>query len=492
MNGAAITGSVMPLNILVRYSFPYSRLADSIRHFTGQDLQLSEGEEAGAGIAIAGDYEFDDSIEEFRHLEVLLTYSHEQFHLRHLTASPTGMALYLIGARQYAEIRAWLRKWGDRIGASAETPVRLPLTTQHAGDPEIEALEQKRETYGLYHALLMDELKDMNLLQAADQVLLPLSEFLVQISEPVFGAADPFPDIDLAEAHDQAVNVAGLTGRAVLEGLARMNEFLFLASLGAPIDVINSVVAARLHGVYGHTSAVAHQLLGLSSTDSWLGVAKLSDWAMQAPLLPFLLRGRKTVTMMELLPAWRFVLLASRFKQAKLDVKKLMTDDRQVAATLFGSLGWEDPWRIAERILETDVETPKSALTRHYFENLRLGAELRHNHPAVLWCPALGDAGHRLQAVYNIFADGIRGGSTGKLAADDKSWALVASLVDDAMADTLMMDADFTRAFQYARVVSDFFRGNPSAGFLVGKSLVQCVGQPAAKRIIDAGYFTAS
>lgn len=491
MSGDEISGSVMPLNILVRYNFPYSKLTESVRHFTGHDIELSEGEEAGADIAIADDYEFNDSVEEFKHLEVLLTYSHEQFHLRHLTASPTGMVLYLIGARQYAEIHAWLRKWGDRIGASPDTPVHLPLTTKHADDPEVGALQEARHTYGMYQALLMEELKGSNLLKAANQVLLPLSEFLVQISKPVFDTTDRFPDIDVADAHDQAVNVGGLTGRAVLEGLARMNELLFLAHLGAPIDVINNLVAAKLHGIYGHTSAIVQELLGVSSPDSWWVVAKLSDWAMQAPLLPFLLRGRETVTIMELLPAWRFFLLVSRFKQNKLDVKKLMTDDREVATTLFGSLGWEDPWRIAERILESDVKTPKSALTRHYFENLRLGAELRQNDPMILCCPALGDAGHRLQAVYNIFADGIRGGSTGKLAADDQSSALILSLVDDASADTLMMDSDFTRSLQYAQVVSDFFGGEPSAGLLAGKSLMNRVGQPAAKRIIEAGYFTA-
>lgn len=482
-----VKGSVIPLNLTVRYSFSFSELQESIWYLGGdQNLLLEESEIPGTPIALPDDFKFIDNVEEFHHLEVFLTYLHEQFHLRHLTSSPIGFLLYVINARQYAYMYSAIRNWGERIGSSPEVPIRLPLNTHHVEDPDVQKIKVVWDVFGSYQTLFMESLSDTTLLEATSGILRPLTEELEQISASVLGTSDVYPDIDLGEAHNQSINPGGLTGRAVLEGLARMNEFMTLAYLNAPMELINSFVAEKQHGIYAQTSGVASALLNVSSVDSWMLVAKLSDWAMQAPVMPFLLRGRETISIMELLPAWRYFLLVSRFKQAGFKVSDLIENEREVATELFSSLGWDDPWRVAERILQEKLPTPNSALTRHYIENLQVGAQLRLSNSSFMSFPQMEDEVHRLGAVFNIFANEIYGGTTGKLAEDKDSWSLIASLVNDAIVDALLLDEDLTRPIHYAQLVSDFFGEKPTSGELLGRGLIDTLGQAGAKRIIEA------
>jgi len=401
------------------------------------------------------------------------------------------MLLYLLGGREFAYVYAALRRWGERIGASPEATVNLPLRTHHAEDSEIQEIVQAWETFGVFQNLLMDSMGELTFLDVTSEVLQPLLNEVGIMTRTALKSPDTYPLIDLGTNHDQPVTPTGkdghqLTGRAVLEGLARMNELMSLAALGVPLDAINEIIVAKQHGIYGETIGIAGRLLNVDSTSAWMMVAKLSDWALQAPVLPFLLRERETVPIMELLPAWRYIRLVSRFKQANFTLDDLLHREREVATNLFTGLGWADPWKVAKSILETDIPSPKAVLTRHYWENLQLGAELRLSNPAVLSFPNLGDQGHKLQALFNIFSDGIAQRVGSGISEDPQRWSLIASLITDASAHDLLLSENLAAAYQYAKWVSDFTGGEPKPGTLLGKALVDCVGNVAAKKVLEA------
>ena len=96
-----ISGGVVPLNLAVMYRFSWSTLESAVHGLFGKGatLEVGPGEELGAAL-VAPDGELSADDETFRCLRVLLTYEHEQLHLRHLTGSPIGLLLYLLGGRQ--------------------------------------------------------------------------------------------------------------------------------------------------------------------------------------------------------------------------------------------------------------------------------------------------------------------------------------------------------------------------------------------------------
>lgn len=494
MDKNVISGTVIPFNLAVYYSFPRSTLNEAQRFFGGDpDTVWVEGESLLQPLKKLDESEFKDSDEEIRHINVILTYSHEQFHLRHLTASPIGLLLYMIGARQFAYVYAALQRWGERIGQSPGAPIHLPLRTHHSEDAEIQEIERVWTSFGIYQSLFMDSLGNVTLLDITGGGLKPLLDEVQILTSRALNIPDQYPLLDLQENFNEPANpTAGdnqLTGRAVLEGLARMNELITLGLIGIPLDAINHIVAGKMHGIYGHTIAIAGALLKVQSTRAWMIVAKLSDWALQAPVLPFLLRGRETVPIMELLPSWRYMLLVSRFKQAGFTLDDLLKREREVAANLFGGLGWSDPWQIAESILQINVPAPKSVLTRHYWENLQLGARLRMSDPSVLSFPDLGDEGYKLQALFNIFSDGIAQRVGSRLSTDPERWSLLLSLVTDVTAEALLLGKNLKTAFQYAKWVSDFTGGQPSSAKIVRKALVYCLGEVTAARVFDDERF---
>ena len=131
--GEEIAGGVVPLNLCVMYRFSYQTFLSSMQYFFGDiSIELDKGELPGTGLKLHEEFKFGENEEAFRHLQVLLTYLHEQFHLRHLTASPLGFLLYLLGGRQYAYIASYLRNWGSEIGNLQDYRPHIPLLYREA------------------------------------------------------------------------------------------------------------------------------------------------------------------------------------------------------------------------------------------------------------------------------------------------------------------------------------------------------------------------
>jgi hypothetical protein len=389
----------------------------------------------------------------------------------------------MLGGRQYAYMVNELQKFGRRVTSDETMNPTMPLSVAHARDTEIVAIHDVRRVFALYSALFMGDMTGTTLAAARDDILPSLFSEVESVCRRALGLDDLYPPVSTWGAGDESCSIDATTGEAVLEGLARTNEYLLAVWLGAPMQMLNRYIAVKNHGVYAITNNVVQRLLGLSAPHTWPVVARLSDWALQAPVLPFLLAGRATVGLPELLPAWRFMLLVSRWGQLGLSPDDIFDSDAEAA--LFANLGWESPRQVAERILGTSVNPPASSLTRLYLENLRLAAKIRLEQPNVLSFPVQGDDGHRLEAVYNVFSDGMRGGASGRFATGQDTWQIPYLLLDDAVIDALLDDEHLGRPFFAARMLSDFLTDEAmKPGILVGLSLRQVLGKDATMRLL--------
>ena len=484
MNGDDISGAAVPMNLSVWYRFSFETLESAIRGLGGDDatLELRDGEEPGTAVELSN-HGLQNDDETFSYLRVLLAYQHEQLHLRHLTGSPIGFLLYMLGSRQYLYMLNELQAFGRRVASNEMMDPTLPLSVAHADEPEMVTINRFRSRFGLYHALFMSDMTDVTLAEARDRVLPSLFAELESMCRGALGVTNVYPPVTLAGADDQPCSIGATTGEAVLEGLARANEYLMAAGLGASAEMINRYIAIKQHGIYAVTNAVANEALGLSGERTWPVVARLSDWALQAPVLPFLLAGRTRVGLPELLPAWRFILLVSRCDLLGMSPDDIIGSDAEAA--LFANLGWESPRQIADRILALPDISPTGTLTRLYLENLRLAARIRLEQPSVLWSPAHGDGIHRLEAVYNIFSDGMRPGASGRFAASKDTWQIPYLLIDDAVVDGLLDDKHLGRPLFAARMVSDFLTDKSiNPGMLVARSLRGVLGKTAAAGLL--------
>ncbi len=278
--------------------------------------------------------------------------------------------------------------------------------------------------FQLFQDSLQGDLPELNLLRATSQVLRPALGEVQDVCSHALGREEVYPYLDVGEMWDHSFDLGALTGRAVVEGLARANEYLNAILRDLPLELLNQYTLLKHHSQYALTASLLEQRLGLKPPNTWWVVARLSDWALQPPLLPFLLQERSSVFVPELLPAWRFVLLLPRFAEDGFAVDDLMRR-REVAEDLFGGLGWDNsPWTVAEHVRTAGLPRPASVLTRHYVEGLQLAAELRESEPDVMSVPVLGNRGYRLQAVYNIFTDRFMQGGTGRFTEDRDTWAI--------------------------------------------------------------------
>jgi hypothetical protein len=485
MEKTDISGGVQPLNLSVVYNFPYSTLEAAIRFFFGDvSLELDEGEELGSGLKIRDDLEFNGSEEEFEHLRVLLTFQHEQFHLRHFTASPIGLLLYCIGGRQYAYLAQALTEWAKRIADHPLIKLRIPLIHNHRGAPEIRTIVKAQDNFGLFQSIFTGDVHNLNLMETKNEVLPAFTEQIETICKTALGMDDVYPEIAIMGDAGQPTSLNNLTGEAVIEGLARCNELISAITLGIPLQTLNRYISVKQHGVYALAIALVEQILGMTAPLSYMVTAKLADWALQAPLFPFLLRERDFVTLEELLPCWRFILLCSRFEQAGFSQDDLNRREREIANELFCGLGWDNPWDVARRIIEARIPPPKSVLTHHYIENLQLGAELRQSEPEVMSYPMMGVHGHKLQAIFNIFQDQIVPGTTGKLSTEPEVLHILFTLLDDSIIDGLLLDSNLGRPLGVARLLERSFPQLGSSGTHFATHLFNILGKPVALRIL--------
>jgi len=489
MSQATGGGAGTPLNFAVYLDFPAAELEEALTYLFGEGIALDEGEEAGTSISVREDFDFAGDKTSFHHLLRFLTFRHEALHVRHLAGGVLGLVNYLVGGTQYGRMVHELGRWGQRIAGEPGADGRLPLLRHHASEVEIARIEEIRAYHGSMLATVMGGLGDARLLQTASTEGRALLDFLAsQCARALTLPCQP-PSEMLADPWDATLEPAGLTGRAVLEGLARCNEYLLASHLGADQKTLNLLFQHKHHGDYALALELVREDLGLTLWRATLATAHLADLALQAPWLPFLLEGRDRVDFRELLPAWRFLLLLNRSKERRLTEKDFQKDPADVAETLFRDLDWESPRRLAERVLATEIPEPEALLTRHYVRCLKRGAQLRLEAPEVFVLPVQSEGSHLLEPVYYWLRDRVIPGATGLLTADPRYAQLFLLLIDDALVDDLLGREDLSLSTVMTKRFLEATGQEPdeaqrNAGAHVRRQLEHMVG-PAAKRILD-------
>jgi hypothetical protein len=485
----ATGGGVSPLNFTVYLDFPAAELEEALTYLFGEGFALQEGSEAGTRVGLREDVDFAGDKMSFHHLLRFLTFRHEALHMRHLAGGVLGLVNYTVGATQYARMVHELGRWGQRIAGEPDVDCQLPLLHHHASDEEMAQIGQIRADHGLMGATVMGGLGDAQLLETASSAGRALLDFLA--SECVRVLKLPHQQLPemLADPWDAPVEPAGMTGRAVLEGLARCNEYLLAGHLGADQKTLNLLFKKKHHGEYALALDLVRKDLDLTLWGAIRATAHLADLALQAPWLPFLLEGRGRVDFKELLPSWRFLLLLNRSQERRLTEEDFQKDPHGVAETLFRELKWESPRQLAERVLATEIPEPKSLLTRHYVRCLKQGAQLRLDAPEVFVLPFQSEGSRLLEPVYYLLRDRVIPGAAGLLTADPRYAQLFLLLIDDALIDDLLVREDLSlstviaqRFLEAAGQKSDEAQRNAEAH--VRRRLEHIVG-PVAKRILD-------
>lgn len=481
-------GGATPLNFAVFCDFPAAELKDAVAYLFGENLDLTESERLGAGLSVREDVDFANDKTSFEHLRRFLTWRHEALHFRHLSGGVLGMVLYFVGGTQYNLMAKHLGAWGRRVADEPESDCRLPLERSRAGDPEMNRIADIRTMHGAMAATVMGGLDAAQLLETASTLGRPLMDFLVLTCEGVFGKREASPDL-VADPADAALEPDGITGLAVLEGLARCNEYLLAVQLGANDKTLNRLFSRKHHGEYALAIDFVAKTLGLAYLPSTLMTAYCADLALQAPWLPFLLRGRTQVDFKELLPAWRFKLLVEGCKTRGLNERHFQDDPTGTAGALFDMLGWEAPRRLAERVLSAELAEPNFVLTRHYFRCLQEGARLRLTTPEAFVMPGQHTGTHLLEPVYYLFRDKVMPGSTGLLSTDPQYAELFLLLVDDAIVDDLLYRESLALstviAQRFYELIGSAPQARDEAEERVRGQLKLMVGPQVARRIVE-------
>jgi hypothetical protein len=440
MDASNISGAVTPLNFCVYYNFPFERWEQAFRHFFGEEsLWLAKGEPPGTCPTLRPSFTFTTDEETFEHLRVLLTYEHEQFHFRHMAGSPLGLVLYIIGGTQYLSMARLLTQWGNRVGADPGQDLTLPLQRTAAGAAEIERIGELQSLYGALQASIMGGLDGLTLGEAATTYTPVLLETLERNCRQALGLTGASPKIVLRTSAEFPAAPVGLTDTSVVEGLARCNEYFLAMHLGAGVETLNRVFLLKHHSDYALALEFASQRLGLPVHMTSLVVAHCADLALQVPWLPFLLEGRDSVAIEELLPGWRFFLLIEECRKRKIGPDEFSGDHRAIARDLFDAHGWEDPWNLAARIEAAQIRPPSAMLSRHYVRTLTTGASLRVAFPFAFVFPDQVPGTHLLGSMYNLFQDRITPGTTGLLLSEPENLRIIELLIDDAVIDSLLM-----------------------------------------------------
>lgn len=478
-----IAGALIPGSLAVLYHFPHQLLVDAVRYIFGDEAAIATTEgHAAHDWTVAPGVRFDTE-EGYFHLRIVLSWLHEQLHVRHLTSSPVGFGLWVLQAQEYALSLRGLRRWGQRVGA-AGLPARQPVFTRHGDDAEVQEIATTKRNFSVFHQTLRRKV-DLSGEDLAATVLPALLATLKPFCERVLGQPSSIPQFVSGLPGAGSAPLDALSGDAVVEGLARVNEYLAAMRLGAGVEVLNRYSVEKGLELYQGAIGLVGRFLKVEPPKSWLIAARLLDWALQAPLLPFLLAGRGRVGVEEMLPGWRFTLLVFSFQRLGFTLDDLLARGDDVQRALFQARGWESPLELADRIRTANLKLPEPLLTRACVEKLRLAAELRLRDPAVLFAPVGSNDTLRLEKGFSLFEDGAVASSGGLTPKELVEFSL--GLLDDAVVDAVWasdtLSAPFSVAGQLSRAL---FGGALTPLALVARTLNATVGVAAGKEIMMA------
>jgi hypothetical protein len=484
-----ISGALIPGSNSIYYSFPLERLQAASLHLFGGTLDEVAKREWAIGAEALKPNELPsinwESERSYLHLRVYLTHYHELLHLRQLSTSPIGFILWAMQSRDYAKSTQFLMRWGKRVAKHGVVP-QLPLLEHHSSDPEIEHIRKIKLSYSIISGLFRGGIDDVFTRQDAVKSILPLTYSEIEpVCEKLLKAPGTYPNIGMMLPNDMSISANNITGEAIIEGFARSNEYLIAVAMGAPKELLNRYLVEKGHGKYQVAITLVENLTKTRSPSCFGLTAVLADWALQAPVLPFLLKGRSSVTLEELLPAWRFFLLTSRFHQYGFSYSDIMQNYKEVEDKLFNGLHWLTPTEVSERILNAVINVPSPSLTKLVVKKLLLAAEIRKRNAVTLAFPFVSQDVNELMTGMGMFSDGSCC-AFGELSCSDSRWVeLWMTLFDDATVDSL---CGLPTLYGPLRIARAMLRGSSKVTpeSLLKQRLQLILGQVTAERLLDS------
>lgn len=320
----------------------------------------------------------------YDHLLMHSVFWHEQYHLRHVNASPLGLLIALCYAVSFAESTELLKEWAVKIKSHNTTPI-LPLTENHKSDVDIDYLRRIRFFGQAPFLLLYGDYNVSNKIMI-NELLLKTNKLISTSCRALFGRTFEYPEVKHKFTTEmRSINPHNITGRSVIEGLARMSEYMhIIKEFNPPIDIINRYFLHNAHSEYQIANSHVCKVLGRNDIATFLPTALFADWALQAPILPFLLDGRKEISAEEILPCSRFCLITDRFKKFSFKIDDVIKRPEVIENAIFEDLGWETPTNIAKKTLKIKNLDITSIVLKEKIKNFKTGAELRIKYPFTL------------------------------------------------------------------------------------------------------------
>ena len=456
---AFVTSEADLLHCCVNYDFSYSQLENAFHLiFPGISHELSQDEPAGTAMLLSNEFRLDRSEESFNALQTILTLRHEEFHIRHLTGSPLAMMLYMIMANKQHSIGRYLKHWGMNTGTDLAADMNIPLAVSNANHDSIRQVLRLSNQHDSAFKAIMGGSEDWPEDQASSACETAL-QIIQSWSEQHMGFRDHFPSVGRMANLNIGLCPKSLNGYAVAEGLARCDEYLNATKFTHDPLILNRVFLLKHFGPYGLAIEVVRRILNLDkATDATIMTFFCSDWAIQIPGLPFLLRNREKVSLEELLPGCRFFLLVSLCGSRKVSSRDISTNPTAVAEELFSALGWDDPWTIAKRIGELEMPSPRDPMLCHYFESMRTCAKLRLSNLNKPLSLDSGQGSHLLSPLFCIYTDRLTPGSTGKFLPQLGVQPVVEQLILDITMASVLYEKNMQRPYQLIRLQSEFLK----------------------------------
>jgi hypothetical protein len=482
------------LHICTHYDFSYAFLMEAFHHIFGdQAYELNVEETAGTALELPRGFKLDDSEESFTYLKTFLTHKHEELHVKHLLASPLGLALHLVLVNEQHGMGRYLTEWGRQVGMDLGANLSIPLAKSNANHSSIRRIQGIRRRHKAAIRVVMNAPKDWS-----DKEAIPAAETMLEVVQTHcrdhLGFADRFPAIGRMANLNLSVCPQGLSGNAVAEALVRCAEYILTTKLTQDAYTVNRVFLLKHHGHYALPLEFTRQLLGLTrGIDVSTVTVFCADLALQAPILPFLLRGRDAVSLEELLPGCRFFVLVGLCGSREITPQDILADPVNVAKKLFGILSWEDPWSLARRIQQLDMPTPRDPMMGYCLNLLKVGAKIRLTDPMAISRSGESEGTHLLGPLFSIFTDRISPGATGQFFPRLGSQPMVEHVIRDVTMESILADSNLHKSLHLARLYREFLermglaelmKSPDTPASIVREYLAVIVGDLAASRIM--------
>lgn len=468
------SGTVIIGTTLIEYEFPFEKaewaafeVLGMPERYRGYARRLEGSAEPDAPTTFGDEHEA---------VATYLAYHHEKWHLRHVLSTHFGWAHYSFRSFRYVAGELILKAWAGSDQAGFGEPAQLPVPALEFAvtrglRPACESWNNsfvlEKFLSGDFRAQGVDESTQARVTHALTELAMTSCQFLGGCPTPAlyerkgvvaavgrslrwFGWSPEsgIPRVTWGIPHlPDSVELANMSGTAVVEGLARACEVISLLQINASSKVMSRYKWTHWFEPYSTIFLAVERELGLEGLGALQVAAFLADWALQAPLITSL-AGHSTVDIEELHPGLRFGILLDQMRRMKARgeaIGAVVDAPSALQAEVSATLGWTSPEELSERTSRLK-NLGRAPLTRHMAGALIEGSALRRSAPSEFRWPTTTKEVGFLEPVFVFFSDCFRpSGGYGEQFAGDGGMFLHTH-VGEAYMDALLVSGDFTRA----------------------------------------------